>query len=193
MYYIHHNNIIYYTYCWFSYYLWSIALPIYKAGLPTYDLSQDEQANISPAGLTTNKLLYKRVITKVYTHYAIPLEISENIRTSFRSKLWRMGLKFCKLGSTSREIQLNNWKEWKAATWNFVVNDVEVNRQVLSRKRKAEELETETLKRKRCEEEIKTLQAKLQEQASIITQSSQKNYIRKPLSDCTRQQQYKIL
>ena len=186
-------HIIYTTiilYITFSYYLWSIVLPT-KAGLPTYDLSQDEQANINLAGLTTNKLLYERVITKVFTHYTIPLEISENIRASFRSKLWRMGLKFCKLGSTSREIQLNNWKEGKTATWNFVVNDVEVNRQVLSRKRKTEELETETSKRKRCEEEIKILQAKLQEQASIITQSSQKNYIRKPLSDCTRQQQSK--
>ena len=53
MYYIYDNNIIYYIYCWFSYYLWSIALPT-KAELLIYDLSQDEQANVSPAGLTTS-------------------------------------------------------------------------------------------------------------------------------------------
>ena len=57
----------------------------YKAGLSTYDLSQDEQANISPVALTTNQQLYERAITKVFTHCAIP---------SFRSKLWRMGLSF---------------------------------------------------------------------------------------------------
>ena len=79
-----------------------------------------------------------------------------------------MGLKLG-ITSTSREIQLNNWKEGKAATWNFIVNDVEVNRQVLNRKWKAEELEIKTLKWKRCEEEIKTLQAKLQEQALLYS------------------------
>ena len=120
----------------------------------------------------------------------MPLEISDNIRASFRSKLWRMGLKFCKLGSKSRTLQLNNWKEGKEATRNFMVNDTEVNRQLLNRKRKAENLEVEMSKRKKCEEEITTLQAKLQEQTRIIEQSSHKKYTRKPLSDCTRQQQY---
>ena len=43
---------------------------------------------------------------------------------------------------------------------------------------------------KKCEEEIKILQAKLQEQKRIIGQSFHKKYTRKPLSDCTRQQQY---
>ena len=63
----------------------------------------------------------------MFTQYAIPLEISDNIRASFKSKLWRMGLKFFKLGSKSRALQLNNWKEGKEATWKFTVNDTEVN------------------------------------------------------------------
>ena len=61
---------------------------------------------------------------------------------------------------------------------------------MLNRKRKAENLEVEMSKRKKCKEEIKTLQAKLQEQTRFIEQSSHKKYTRKPLSDCTRQQQY---
>ena len=65
------------------------------------------------------------------------------------------GIKFYKLGSKSCVIQLNNWKEWKAAMWNFKVCDMEVNQQLLNRKWKAGELETETLKQKRCEEDYK--------------------------------------
>ena len=49
----YHSSIIYYIYCWFSYYLWSIALPT-KDELLIYDLSQDEQINVSPAVLTTS-------------------------------------------------------------------------------------------------------------------------------------------
>ena len=82
----------------------------------------------------------------MFTQYAIPMDISDNIRASFRSKLWRMGLNFFKLGSKSHVLQLNNWKEGKAATWNFSVNDTEVNRQLLNRKRKAENLEVEISK-----------------------------------------------
>lgn len=159
--------------------------------MPTYDLSEDEQVNINPAGLTASQLLYERVINKVFSHYAIPLNVSDNIRASFRSKLWRMGIKLSKLGGKSRANQLNRWKEGEESTWSFVVNEVEVNRQLLHRKRKAEnELKEQIAKRKKCEEEIKALKAKVEQQSSIITQSSHKTYTRKPLSDCTRQQQY---
>ena len=140
--------------------------------------------------MTTNQLLYERVITKVFAQYAIPLEISDNVSASFRTKLWRMGQKLFKLGSKSRVLQLNHWKEGKGATWKFSVSDTEVNRQLLHRKRKAENLEEEISKRQKCEQEIEILQAKLQEQTKILGQSSHKKYVRKPLSDCTRQQQY---
>ena len=83
--------------------------------------------------MTTNQLLYERVITKVFAQYAIPLEISDNVRASFRTKLWRMGQKLFKLGSKSRVLQLNHWKEGKGATWKFSVSDTEVNRQLLHR------------------------------------------------------------
>ena len=137
--------------------------------------------------MTTNQLLYERVITKVFAQYAIPLD---NVRTSFRTKLWRMGQKLFKLGSKSRVLQLNHWKEGKGATWKFSVSDTEVNRQLLHRKRKAENLDEEISKRQKCEQEIEILQAKLQEQTKILGQSSHKKYVRKPLSHCTRQQQY---
>ena len=100
-----------------------------------------------------------------------------------------MGQKLLKQGSKNRALQLNHWKEGKVATWNFSVKDTEVNRQLLNRKHKAENLEVEISKRKKCEQEIEILQAKLQEQTRIIGQSSKK-YVRKPLSDCTRQHKY---
>ena len=39
-----------------------------KAGLPTYNLLENEQTNVNSTGLTTNQLLYESVITKcLYT------------------------------------------------------------------------------------------------------------------------------
>ena len=100
-------------------------------------------------------------------------------------------MKLSKLGSKSRANQLNRWKEGEESTWSFVVGEVEVSRQLLDRKRKTEnELKEQIVKRKKCEDELKVLKAKVEEQTSIITQSSHKTYTRKPLSDCTRQQQY---
>ena len=120
-----------------------------KAGVPTYDFSEDEQAKVHSANMATNQLLYERVITRVFAQYAILLEISDNIRASFRTKLWRMGQKLLKLGSKSRVLQLKHWKEGKGATWKFSVSDTEVNRQLLHRKCQAENLEEEISKRQK--------------------------------------------
>lgn len=81
------------------------------------------------------------------SHYAIPLEITDAIRSTFKAKLWRMGKLFTKLGGTKRQEELSFLKDGKDSTWKFKVSEVEVNRQ---------------LKRKRCvetqlkEESIKT-------------------------------------
>ena len=55
------------------------------------DLSKDKEASIDASGLSPFQAAVERVIQKVFTHYAIPLSISDPIRMTFRSKLWRMG------------------------------------------------------------------------------------------------------
>ena len=108
---------------------------------------------------TSVQLAHERVITKVFNHYAIPLEISDTIRAAFKAKLWRMGKLFSKLGGTKRQEQLIKWKDGSEATWTFVVNEVEVQLQLLKRKRSIEvQIEKESTKRRKLENEVKVLQ-----------------------------------
>lgn len=90
----------------YSYFLWSISHPG-KSGVPQHDLSSDKDLQISPGEFTPTQLKYERVIVKVFKHYDIPLSISESIRATFRSKLWRMGKLFARLGGTKRKQQLS--------------------------------------------------------------------------------------
>lgn len=62
-----------------------------KCGRPMVDLSTDSEAMVGLSTLSESRLGLERVITKVFHHYGIPLDISDAIRTSFKSKLWRMG------------------------------------------------------------------------------------------------------
>lgn len=90
----------------YSHFLWSISHPG-KCRTSQYDLSSDNEAMVSLAeNLTPTQLAYERVISKVFHHYAIPLEISESIRATFKSNSWRMGRLFSKLGGTKRKQQL---------------------------------------------------------------------------------------
>ena len=132
-------------------------------------------------------------------HYAIPLEISDTIRAALKAKLWRMGKLFSKLGGTKCQEQLIKWKDGSEATWNFVVNEVEVQRQLLKRKRLIEvQIEKESTKRRKLENEVKVLQktTTTKKQAKVIARlktgrlensrgSSSKSWL-----EYSRQQQY---
>lgn len=121
-----------------------------KTGTPTFDLSKDREAQVSTGhGLTVVQLALERVITKVFSQYAIPLEISDAIRSTFKAKLWRVGKLYSKQGGTKRQEQLMKWKDGKDSLWNLTVNEVEVNRQLLKRKRSVEvQIKEECVKRK---------------------------------------------
>ena len=122
-----------------SYYLWSISRPG-KTGTPNFDLAQDEEAAVANSGdLTPVQLLHERVITKVFRNYQIPLEITDVIRAAMKSKLWRMGKLFSKLGGKNGQQQLLKWKEGKDSIWNFEVSEIEVNRQLCKRKHYVED------------------------------------------------------
>ena len=93
-----------------SYYLYSVAHPD-KKGCPLIDLSKDKEASIDASGLSPFQAAVERVIRKVFTHYAIPLSISDPIRMTFRSKLWRMGKCLSTIGGgIQREQKLKEWK-----------------------------------------------------------------------------------
>ena len=112
----------------FSYYLWSISLPG-RNGAPNFDLSEDQEAQVAnSSNFTAVQLTHERVITKIFSHYAIPLEITDAIRSTFKAKLWRMGKLYSKQGGKQRQKQLINWKDGKGSSWNLEISEVEVNR-----------------------------------------------------------------
>ena len=90
--------------------------------MPTLDLSKDSEAQVANGDkLTERQLAEERVITKVFSMYAIPLEITDSIRSTFKSKLWRIGKA--------------HLKKWEETVWPLTINAHEVNRQLISRKR----------------------------------------------------------
>ena len=60
------------------------------------------------------ELAHERVITNVFNHYAVPLKITDVIRGTFKTKLWRMGKHFSMLGQQSPH-KLLIWKEGSEA------------------------------------------------------------------------------
>ena len=65
-------------------YLWSISLPG-KNGTPNSNLCQDKEAQMANTSqFILVPLAHERVITKVFNHYAIPLEISDTIQAAFK-------------------------------------------------------------------------------------------------------------
>lgn len=174
--------------------MWGIARPGIS-GTPQFDLSEDDEVSISEENqlkLTPPQVLLERVIMKTFAHYRIPLDVNDRIRASFKLKLWRMGKLFSKLGSKNRQAQLLKWKEGSNANWKFTVSAGEINDQVLRRKRPIEELKQETSKRMRFEQEVKSLKTTVNRQAKIIIQKGlqRRPKERKPLVECSRQQQH---
>ena len=189
--YLHNGHILHSTIC-ISFYLWSIALPG-NNGTPRFDLSKDEACCVTSQNLTHHQILIERVINKTFSDNSIPLDVSDSIWATFSAKLWRMGKLFARLGTKNRNIQLAKWKEGRDSVWRFTVSDAEINRQLLSRKRSLEDsLQFETTKRKCLEQQVDKLKQKVEQQANVIINKlpSRKVHLRKPLEECSRQQQY---
>ena len=141
--------------------MWSISRP----GKSLQDLSGDTEACVSNEDkYSPEQLAYERVITKTLTHYKIPLEITDTIRTTFKSKLHRMGKFLSGTGGKKRLQQLNEWKE---SVWEFKVGKAEMNNLLETRKRKLEaQISEEISKREKVESVIPELEAQISEEIS---------------------------
>ena len=139
-----------------SYFLYTISHPD-KYGAPL-DLSKDKEARADTEGLTQAQIAIERVIMKVLRKYAIPIEVTDRIRATFKTKLWRMGKTLSKLGGTKHQQQLQKWQEGKDSIWSFTVDHAEAVRQLTKRNRQVEmQLENEVNKRRKIETEVKAL------------------------------------
>ena len=87
------------------------------------DLSKDKEAQVaSPGCFTSVQLAHERIITKAFSHYTIPLEITDAIQSTFKAKLWQMGKVISKQGRKARQEQLIKWKDGN----ELQVSEVEV-------------------------------------------------------------------
>ena len=138
---------------------------------------------------------------KAFSHYGIPLEITDNIRNTFKSKLWRLGKCLCVAGGKKCSQLLS---EWKDSSWEFKVSKSELTNLLDSRKRKLEaQLHKEACKRMKLEDTIqqqRSDQRKLEDDVVALKEAN-RNYEKvmmrtrrsyshiKPWEECTRQQQ----
>ena len=182
-------GVLYVCLCSFSYYLWNISRPG-KTGLPQHDLSDDPEAFIKTKDKSSSgtQIAYERIITKTFSHYSIPVLITPSVISTFRCKLWRMGKHWSALGSNKRSQQLEHWKD---SMWEFCIGTVELNKQLLSKKRQVErELDKEVTKRRKLESEVTVLKETNKQQANAIMKSKNSYINPKKWSKCSRQQKY---
>lgn len=146
--------------------MWSISRPG-KNGAPSLDLSDDENLPGVFGDRTATQCAHERVIMKVFRQYSIPLAITDSIRSVFKGKLCRMGKQLSTMGGKKRSQQLASWKD---SAWNFRVNAVAVNQQLLRRKQALEEkLDNESSKRIKLEKEVKELKKKSTDQVKLLS------------------------
>ena len=89
-------------------------------------------------------------------------------------------MQFTKLGSKNQLIKLNKWKDGKDSVWNFVVDEIKLNQQLIVVSKAKDWHKTWWRSSKICEEILK-LQKTIQHQ---------NRHTKKPLSEVSRQQQY---
>ena len=58
----------------------------------------------------TVQLVHEKVITKIFAHYKIPMDITNTIRTTFKSKLHWMGKTLSMTGGKKHSQLLNEWR-----------------------------------------------------------------------------------
>lgn len=102
------------------------------------------QGQIPANNFTQWQAALERVIKKVFCHYKIPYEPSDQVRTIFKSKLWRMGQSLAKLGGSRRKQLID---QWKGTCWALSF-DSNLTKKLFTRKRHLEEqVESEKAKR----------------------------------------------
>lgn len=136
---------------------------------------------------------------KTFSEYGVSLPVTPDTRAKFKTKLWRLGQRLSKAGSTKRaQILL----EWKQSVWEVELDTTTANKALVKGKRKAEQqLAVEKSKKQRLEnelvrvkEELKTthlLAKRLSNTNKTLSSSLRSSTVkrkRKPLASLSRQQ-----
>ena len=100
------------------------------------------------------------MIKKVFSHYNVDFPVTEKLRATFKSKLWRMGRALAKGGGNQRAKLLEKWKG--GDDWQVEIDEIEYNKKLVGMKRKAEScLLGEQKKRAKVEAELQEQKKKV--------------------------------
>lgn len=95
------------------------------------------------------------MIKRTCNEYGVGLPVTDKLRAKFKSKLWRMGQRLSKAGSTKRQSILQSWEAGEEATWEIQVDAIEANKQLVTLKRKSDtQLTSEKTKRLRLQNQV---------------------------------------
>lgn len=120
-------------------------------------MSKDSKANVTnQESLTPAQLKLERVIQRSLAECEVDsVPITDSLRATFKSKLWRMGQCLAKVGGTKRKEILESWKG-PQSTWEVHIDLVDTTKSLVKEKRKADrQLASERAKRQKLEEEVK--------------------------------------
>ena len=148
----------------YSYLLYSISHPT-KHGSPLFNLSEDVKAHVdNQENMSANQVSLERVIRWTFSEYGLSRSpVSDNIRSLFKAKLWRMG-RLSKVGSIKRKTILDGWKE---STWEVHIDAAEINIELVRSKEVCkQQLSAEKQKRIRLEGDLQALQNSLTKEIS---------------------------
>jgi hypothetical protein len=84
-----------------------------KCGDPPNDSELSKEIEIATAGtvLSKKQIWIERIIHKVFKEHGIPMEcITDDLRSRFKTKLWRMGKALSRMGGPKIKQQLHRWK-----------------------------------------------------------------------------------
>lgn len=96
------------------------------------------------------------VITKTLSAVGIHYPVTEQMRACFKSKLWRMGQKISKAGSTKRKQIFESWKTGKNSVWELHIDATNVNSELLKLQKASEQkLASQCLQTLQLEKELK--------------------------------------
>lgn len=120
--------------------------------------------------LNKYELLLDNVITKTFRHYSIPLEVTDNIWTIFKPKLWST----LQVGGPRKATQLDLWRMGEQSTWNItIINETKVKVQLLRKRWITEDkLQNEIIKWRKLQREVDVLSKKEKQAKEIVGMKS---------------------
>ena len=146
-----------YLYLHSSYFLYSIGHPN-KHKLPLFDITNDATEQSTEQGTessTANTSRLDEVITKTLSGVGLQYPVTDHMRACFKSKLWRMGQKISKAGSTRRKKIFESWKTGKNSIWELHIDGTNVNNELVKlQKENEQKLASQCLQTLQLEKEL---------------------------------------